>query len=65
MKFGDYSDSYYLMTPGTTGKVYSYGEHMMESKVSLQKGIKPAICIDKTKIKSGNGTKNSPYELEV
>lgn len=65
MKFGDYSESYYLTTPGSTGKVYSYGEHMMESKVNLQKQIKPAICIKKAKIKTGNGTKNSPYELEV
>lgn len=65
MKFGEFEDSYFLTTPGTSGKVYSYGEHMMESRVNLQKKIKPAISIKKEKIKSGNGTKNSPYELEV
>lgn len=64
MKFGMLEKSYYILTPGNVGSAYTYGPYLTTSKVSIAKDIRPAISIKKSKIKAGNGTLESPYELE-
>ncbi|MDD2435273.1 MAG: hypothetical protein PHO63_03365 [Bacilli bacterium] len=67
IKLNSSLSNYFFMTPADNGMIYSFNndENLFTSKITYIKRIRPAICIDKTKIVKGNGTKNSPYELEV
>lgn len=66
LKFNHDLDTYYMLTPKESGIVYTYGEKLSYHRVSRVNAIRPAISIKSTyKIKSGNGTASSPYELEV
>lgn len=58
--------NYFFLTPADDGKIYSFNndENLFSSKTTYIKKLRPAICIEKTKIASGDGTKDSPYELE-
>lgn len=64
LKFVMMEDSYFLLTPDSAGTVYTYGPYMTPSKVSNTKRMRPAIAIKKSKIKSGDGTAQSPFVLE-
>ena len=59
--------NYFFLTPADDGKIYSFNndENLYSSKTTYIKKIRPAICIEKLKITKGDGTKDSPYELEV
>ena len=63
LKF-DNVNNYYLLNGNSEGKVYIYNDGLAESKPGLSRSIKPSICIKKSKIKSGNGSIDNPYELE-
>ena len=64
LKFENDLDNYFIMTPKTSGIVYIYGAKLSYYKVGRNAAIRPAISIKNYKIQSGEGTKNSPYELE-
>lgn len=67
LKFNFDLDSYYLITPSTSTSVYNWNKKTfkVEKTLSTKKGIRPAIEINKLDIKSGTGTVDDPYELEV
>ncbi len=67
IKINSSLSNYFFMTPADNRMIYSFNndENLYSSKITYIKRIRPAICINKTKIVDGNGTKNSPYELEV
>ncbi|MDD3341136.1 MAG: hypothetical protein PHN72_02925 [Bacilli bacterium] len=64
LKFGLVDTDSYLLTPGLTGTTYTLGRKMGTSKITNTEAIRPAIAISVPKIKTGNGTSSSPYELE-
>lgn len=65
MKFNLQKNNSYLLTPGEVKKAYVFGKHLMQTTISKQYPIRPAIAIKNLKIKAGEGTESSPYELEV
>lgn len=65
LKFNLQDEAVHLLTPGKSGYVYVLSKKMFESKVSTARYIRPVININKKEIKSGDGTKTSPYSLGV
>lgn len=65
LKYGLTSTESYLLTPGSTNTVYTLGKKMTTTKVTSTEAIRPAVAIKTPKIKSGDGTSKSPYELEA
>ena len=65
LKVGNTLETYYLLTPSADNYVYLYNSGLIESKVTLVRNIKPTININKLTIKSGTGTLEDPYMLEV
>lgn len=65
LKFGLTEVESYLLTPAETGMVYTLGRKMGPTRITSTEAIRPAIAIKTSKIKSGNGTRKSPYELEA
>lgn len=59
------SFGYHLITPATESENYILSDELMASKITMYRAIRPTICIKKLAIKNGEGTKESPYELEV
>lgn len=55
---------YYLLNAKDEDYIYTYSDSLSTTKKTLSKGIKPAITINNTAIKSGDGTLKSPYVLE-
>lgn len=64
MKFGLQKTESYLLTPGGVGTVYTFGRRLNATKITGLEAIRPAIAIKNQKIKAGDGTSTSPYELE-
>lgn len=65
-KFGSFSDYYYLTTPAGNNLVYVYSKGLLESNINSYEYYRPAIMIkNDVKIKSGSGTINDPFILEV
>lgn len=65
LKFNNDITGYYLLNGAPDNKIYLYADFLIDSKPVLSRAIKPSICINKAKIKTGDGTKNNPYILEV
>lgn len=65
LKFNSELTGYYLLTPASESEVYVKNDELMPSKVAMYRGIRPTICIETKNIKSGEGTEEAPYELEV
>lgn len=65
LKFNHTLNNYFMLTPKENGITYTYGKKMSYYKVSRTTAIRPAIKIKTYKIKSGDGTSQSPYQLEV
>ena len=64
LKF-DSDFTYYLMTPVSDDKVYSYNKDLSASKVETQRKLRITIAIDKGILKQGDGTKKNPYKEGV
>lgn len=64
-KFENNLDNYFMITPQKSGIAYVYGKKTIYYKVSRMTAVRPAISIKIYDIKSGEGTKTRPYELEV
>ncbi len=65
-KFGSFSDYYYLTTPASDNLIYIYANSLLESDTKSYEYYRPAITIaNNVKIKSGSGTANDPFVLEV
>lgn len=58
----DINDYYFINT--INNHAYIYDKFVTDSPKYLNKNIRWTICIDKTKIKNGNGSKNNPYRIE-
>lgn len=66
LKFNNDLIGYNLLTPASNNSIYVLNDGLFESKVTLNRLIRPAISISETTtIISGDGTKTSPYVLEV
>lgn len=63
-KFDKEASNYYILNGAPEGKNYLYADGLIETKGTLSRGIKPCINIKKTKIKTGDGSVKTPYELE-
>ena len=61
----DNVNNYYILNGAKEGKIYTFNDGLVESKTALSRSIKPSICIKKAKVKTGSGSIDSPYELEV
>ena len=61
LKFGD-EYGYYLLTPISDSKVFSYEGELEANYPNKTKNIRPTICINKSILKSGKGTINNPYK---
>ena len=59
----EHDKSYFLLNGTTKNNIYMYDEILIESKIDLNRNIKPTICIKKTKVESGVGTIESPFVL--
>ncbi len=65
LKFNNDLDNYYISTYNDE-YVYVMGKNIKESGPTITRNIRPCIAISKdSKIKSGNGTINEPFELEA
>ena len=64
LKF-DSDFNYYLMTPVSDSKIYSYNKDLSASKIDTQRKLKITIAIDKGILKQGDGTKENPYKEGV
>lgn len=64
IKYSNDLSMYYLLNGINDKDVYTFGDELSTSKYSLSKSIRPAIVINKN-IKSGKGTINDPYIVEV
>lgn len=60
----DITNSYYLMTPGDANYAYMQGNALRQSKVTINRGVKPTISIKITNIESGKGIYEDPYVME-
>lgn len=65
LKFDSNITGYNLLTPSDEDKIFYYNNNLISSKITLSRAIRPVISIKNTKIKSGNGTKEEPFILEV
>lgn len=65
LKFNSELTGYYLLTPASLTEVYIKNDELMASKIAMYRAIRPTICIETKNIKSGEGTEEAPYELEV
>lgn len=55
---------YYLSTGNTEGYVYAYENVLKQSKPTLYRNIRPCIALDKNINLIGEGTIDSPFEVE-
>ena len=66
LKFNSSINNYLLMTSTEDGLIYTYGETIKTGKTTVYRNIRPCISISKnTKIKSGSGSLDDPYVMEV
>lgn len=63
--FNKEDNNYYLTTPFEDKYVYIFNKDLYAVKPTALRNIKPVICIDKKSIKSGDGSLNNPYVVEV
>lgn len=62
--FNEEKNNYYFSTPFENENVYIYNEEIYPVKPNIIRNINLSICVDKTKIKDGKGTKDNPYIIE-
>lgn len=66
LKFDSSISNYLLSTTNKEGLIYTYSDVLKTGKTTIYRNIRPCIGLDKnTKIKSGKGTLNDPYVVEV
>lgn len=66
LKFNSEITNYLLMTDNNDKLVYTYGEIVKTGKPAIYRNIRPCISISRDiTIKSGNGSINDPYQVEV
>lgn len=66
LKFNSDITNYLLMTANNKDLIYTYGEIVKTGKPSIYRNIRPCISIkEDEKIKSGNGSYDDPFVLEV
>jgi len=59
------TDFYLMNTTGSSMAFVYYANGVLgEEKVTEEKSIVPTVCLDKSLIKSGDGTKGVPYRVE-
>jgi len=64
LKFDSSIDGYFLSTAKDEDYVYVYEEILRPSKPSTYRNIRPCIALDKNIKLTGEGTIDSPYEVE-
>ena len=62
LKFSNDLQDYFLIN-SIGNKVGLYGNETIGSNPNVQQGVRPAICIKKTKPTDGDGTRENPYKL--
>ena len=66
LKFNSSINNYLLMTSNEEDLIYTYGETIKTGKTTVYRNVRPCISISKnTKIKSGSGSLDNPYIMEV
>ena len=59
----EHDHSYLLLNGTSNNNIYMFDELLIESKIDLNRNIKPTICIKKAEVVSGVGSKENPFVL--
>lgn len=66
LKFDSAINNYLMMTADDKGLIYTYGEIVKTGKPSIYRNIRPCVSVSNSmKIKSGSGSYDDPFVLEV
>ena len=62
LKFSNDLQDYFLIN-SMGNKIGLYGNETIGSNPVVSQGVRPAVCIKKAKVTSGDGTRENPYKL--